>query len=485
MQVGIVVLLLLASITVVYTILRRLRAQNRKPKYIPTSFLKQRWYSWSPRTKYGQVVSNERTHNLSRNLSTTNTSYNPTSNDTEETAATAAAAAGIDRNTSVRSVMTLPAYSQSPKESEQVIGREGERAGMDTVVEFPEDPAEEEARREEEMESLYQIRQARRQEMADREQRRQERREARARGDWVRLEQLTRESRARAAAARLGTASANGSSTNISAATLLVEHMSHGRERRVSAVTYASLGRVRHDGTRLRANSDESERGALLGGAAPMGEGERQGRNRADSGASSLISTLPRPHFRDRSTSSILSVSTTASELENRSAARPTPPSTRDGAASVQEPRTSEGSDPAGTGTSNSSPTAPRFTPDASTGSDDVGESNIPAPAGSEPPRYEQLEWGDAPAYESPVSPINDDDRAASPNLDPPIHQQSATYLTVEQPGSQQSSGLARVPSRAPRLPTFESLPSISVEGATEPNTPASATGRWHDDHDN
>src|SRR5271155_1825429 len=166
MQVGIVVLLLLASITVVYTILRRLRAQNRKPKYIPTSFLKQRWYSWSPRTKYGQVGSNERTHNLSRNLSTTNTSYNPTSNDTEETAATAAA--GIDRNTSVRSVMTLPAYSQSPKESEQVIGREGERAGMDTVVEFPEDPAEEEARREEEMESLYQIRQARRQEIADR-----------------------------------------------------------------------------------------------------------------------------------------------------------------------------------------------------------------------------------------------------------------------------------------------------------------------------
>ena len=72
-----------------------------------------------------------------------------------------------DRNTSVRSVMTLPAYSQAPKETEQVIGREGERAGMDTVVEFPEDPAEEEARREEEMESLYQIRQARRQEVAE------------------------------------------------------------------------------------------------------------------------------------------------------------------------------------------------------------------------------------------------------------------------------------------------------------------------------
>ena len=119
------------------------------------------------------------------------------------------------------------------------------------------------------------------------------------------------------------------------------------------------------------------------------------------------------------------------------------------------------------------------------TGSDDVGESYIPAPAGSEPPRYEQLEWGDAPAYESPVSPITDDDRAASPNLDPFIRRQSAPSPTVEQPGSQQSSGLTRVPSRAPRLPAFESLPSINVEGATEPNTPASTTGQWHDVHDN
>lgn len=463
--------------------LRRLRAQNRKPKYIPTSFLKQRWYSWSPRSKYGQVVTNERTHDRSRNLSTTNTSYNPTSNDTEDTAATAAVAAGVDRNTSVRSVMTLPAYSQSPKETEKVIGREGERAGMDTVVEFPEDPAEEEARREEEMESLYQIRQARRQEIADRERRRQERREARARGDWARLEELTRESRARAEGARLGATAANGSSTNVSAATLLAEHQSRGRARRVSAVTYASLGHVRHDGTRVRANSDESERGALLGAAAPMGEGEGQRRNRANSGASSHFSTLPPPHFRDRSTSSVLSISTTASDLANRSPARPTPPSTRDGAASSREPRSSQGSDPAGTGTSDSSPTVPRFTPEASTGSDDAAESFVLAPAGSEPPTYEQLAWGDAPAYESPVSPIDDDDRAASSNEHELVHPQSSTSRTAEQPGNQRSSGLSRVPSRAPRLPTFETLPSISVEGATEPNTPAS-TREWDDAHE-
>jgi hypothetical protein len=372
-----------------------------------------------------------------------------------------------------------------------VIGREGERAGMDTVVEFPEDPAEEEARREEEMESLYQIRQARRREIADREQRRQERREARARGDWARLEELTRESRARAESARLGSTPANGSSTTLSAATLLVEHQSRGRERRVSAVTYASLGHVRHDGTRVRANSDESERGALLGSAAPMGEREGQrggqreghGRTRADSGASSVLSTLPQPHFRDRSTSSVLSISTTASDLENRPSARPTPPSTRDGVPSIREPRSSEGSDPAGTGTSDSSPTAPRFTPEASTGSDDVGESYLHAPADSEPPTYEQLEWGDAPAYESPVSPVSDGDDAVSNNLDERVRRRSANSLIAEQQESLQPSTPTRVPSRAPRLPTLEILPSISVEGATEPNTPASTTG-WEHAHD-
>src|SRR5437762_7384266 len=126
-------MVLLILMTILYMVLVRLRAQNRKPKYIPTSYLKERWHSWVPRTTYGQVFSGQRTYERSRNLSTTNTSYNPGGNDSEETAATAAAAAGVDRNTSVRRVMTLPVYSQSPKETEQVIGREGERAGMDTV----------------------------------------------------------------------------------------------------------------------------------------------------------------------------------------------------------------------------------------------------------------------------------------------------------------------------------------------------------------
>lgn len=463
------ILVVLISTFVLYIVLRRLRARNSKPTLIPTSFLKKKWYSWSPRSKYGPVAPNDR----SGNLSTTNTSYNPTSNEAEENAAQTAVGAGVDRNTSVRSVMTLPPYSQSPKETEQVIGREGERGGMDTVVEFPEHPDEEETRRDEEMESLFQIREARRREIAEREARRNERREARARGDWARLEQLTRESRARTEAARLGSAAANASNTNLSAATLLAEHQSRGRERRVSAVTYASVGQVRHDGTRLRANSDESERGGLLDGAAPMGEGEGRNRNRAASGASSLNSTLPRPHFRDRSTSSVLSISTTGSDFENPRPARPTPPSIGDG-----EPRSSNGSDPAGTGpgTSESSPTANRFTPTASSGSDDIGDSHIPAPIGSEPPTYEQLEWGDAPAYESPVRDRNEN---VASNLDNLLVKQSSSQSDADAiPSSSQSRPLpGRVPSRAPKLPQLETLPSINVDGPTEPNTPATTPG--------
>ena len=357
--------------------------------------------------------------------------------------------------------MTLPSYAPTPRETEQVIGREGERAGMDTVVEFPETVGETEQRREEEMESLFQIRQARRQEIAERDQRREARREARATGDRARLEELTRESRARAEAARLGREGANGSTTNLSAAVLLAEHQSRGRDRRVSEVTYASVGNVRHDGSRLRANSNESERGGLLDGAAAMGETE--GRNRAGSGGSSIFG-LPRPHFRDRSTSSVLSISTTASDLENRPPIQTTPPSTRDGGGSSRGQRNSDESEPSAPNTSNSShssPTAIRLTPEASAGSDDVGEPAIPLPE-HEPPTYEQTEWGDAPAYTSPVL-----DRSNSRAF------AEASRARTEDAENRRRQGLpARINTHAPRLPQIDTLPSIEVDPATEPSTP-------------
>ena len=257
--------------------------------------------------------------------------------------------------------MTLPPYSQSARETEEVIGREGERAGMDTVVEFPETTNEEEARREEEMESLYQIRQARRREIAERDERRRQRRLARNRGDWERLNELRQESRARAAATTLANDQLNDPNYNLSAATMLAEHQSRGRERRISSVAYASVGQVRHDGSRLRANSDDSERGGLLRGAAPMGED--QGRNRATSDAT--LSTLGRSHLREVSTSSAVSVSSNGSDAEPPDVGQATPPS------SQARQRTSN-SDQQHSGTSNSSPTTQRFTPEDSTGSDEV-----------------------------------------------------------------------------------------------------------------
>ncbi|KAF2867198.1 hypothetical protein BDV95DRAFT_186950 [Massariosphaeria phaeospora] len=164
--------------------------------------------------------------------------------------------AEVDRHTSVRSVMTLPPYAPTAREDERILGREGERAGIDTVVEFPETNDEEEGRRDDEMESLYQIRLARRVEAREREARRQERRDARARGDHSALAEIRR--RAESAAEE-----------SFSQA-LIAAHQTRDRDRRVSSVQYGDLGVARHDGTRLRANSSESDHRPLLGSAASI-----------------------------------------------------------------------------------------------------------------------------------------------------------------------------------------------------------------------
>lgn len=441
------IIFLITLLVVTYTFARRYRIQNRSPKYIPGSYLKQKWFAWTPRSKYGQVGDGESGRNPSLSA---NTAYNTAARETGEAAATTDR---VDRHTSVRSVMTLPPYSHAPRETEEVIGREGERDGLDMVVEFPETQEDEEHEREQQMESLYQIRLARRQEIADREARRQARREARAAGDYATLEQLRRESQQRAQGTSLAN-SANGVAS-VSAATLLAEHQSRGRDRRISEVTYASVGRVRHDGTRLRANSDDSESGLLESAA---GMGEHGGRSRGNSDAPSLGSTLEQPHFRDRS-GSALSISTMASDLDHHIPGTATPPSTSRNA------RGSADSDPATSGTSNSSPQASRFTPDASTGSDDVGEVRVLESVDTPlPPDYEHLDWGDAPAYtEAEIR------RRESVRLEQQAHRASVRHS--------RASGLGRIPSTAPQLGL--ELPDIHIEGATEPNTPITPSGEF------
>ncbi|KAF2643014.1 hypothetical protein P280DRAFT_242071 [Massarina eburnea CBS 473.64] len=197
--------------------------------------------------------------------------------------------AGVDRNTSVRSVMTLPAYAPVARENERILGREGERGGIDTVVEFPETNDDEEERREGEMESLYQIRVARRAEAREREERREARREARMRGDQQALADIRRRTEQAAEESR--------------SQLLIAEHQGMNRDRRVSSVQYGDLGVARHDGTRIRANSTESDNRPLLDSAASI-SGSRAGGN----------NNLNTHHQRGASASSVLSVSSRGSE---------------------------------------------------------------------------------------------------------------------------------------------------------------------------
>lgn len=165
----------------------------------------------------------------------------------------------VNRNTSVRSVMTLPAYRPQAAETEQVLGREGERGGIDTVVEMP-TAEDEEAMREEEMEALYQIRLARRRQIAEREERRQERREARERNDNRALAELRQR-------ARLANEQGN---RDLGELRDQHDNARQIRQRAVSSVSYADLGVVRADGTRLRADSVDSEQMGLLSDAASI-----------------------------------------------------------------------------------------------------------------------------------------------------------------------------------------------------------------------
>lgn len=197
-----------------------------------------------------------------------------------------ASQSNVNRNTSVRSVMTLPAYRPQAIESEQVLGREGERAGIDTVVEMP-TAEEDEMMREEEMEALYQIRVARRRQIAEREERRQERREARERQDTRALSDIRQRARTAAEQAQREVEE------------LRDQHdaVRQVRQRAVSSVSYADVGLVRADGTRLRANSNESERMGLLSDAASIALSTRE----------SNMSLL---HRRQPSANSVLSIDT-------------------------------------------------------------------------------------------------------------------------------------------------------------------------------
>lgn len=351
----VVVLATLFLLGLLFFYLRVVRHKHPDPKYIPTSFLKSFWRSWTPKNKYGRVLrNNEGTSLGDRSDHDRSSAYSiPIQQADHSTEANEMASSTdrVDRHTSVRSVITLPPYRVAPLPSEQLIAREGERAGVDTVVEYPETAAEEEARREEDMESLYQIRQARRREINDREERRRERAAAREAGDWARLEQLRLQShaRARARADSAGSSVSSMAGAVVTASALIAEHQARAasRERRVSSVSYASLGLARHDGSRIRADSVESDHRPLLDSAASFGGHDRSApSSRRGSGLFQTSTFAPHPQIqRDMSANSALSGESDArdtpqtSNEERSSGSDPavlTPSSTNEHSASPQ-----------------------------------------------------------------------------------------------------------------------------------------------------
>jgi len=337
---------------------------------------------------------------------------------------------GVRRETSVRSVITLPPYSANPKPEEQIIAREGEREGMDVVVEFPETAEEEEARREELMESLYQIRVQRRQEHAEREARRQARREARQRGDFIRLEELRLQSTIRD---RSRSEARRNNSRNQSATTLLAEHQSRGRDRRIASVNYAALGRVRHDGSRLRNNSSDSDNRPLLQSSGDGSTGELA-------------------HYRGESYSSLVSGSSVTSDGDTL-----TP---------VVSQRQSMHS---ARSRSNSRP-------------ESISEEELDTTGAPPPPEYDFLDWGEAPAYSSPVVAQFGSDARGSRNLTGEAGQttgsnENETRDEQDETAQINETSQSTERSRPPQLPQLSLLPTIQVDvaspiGDLTPTTP-------------
>lgn len=329
-------------------------------------------------------------------------------------------ATAVDRNTSVRSVLTLPAYRTKPNENEQVLGREGERAGMDIVVDMP-TAEEQEALRENEMETMYQIRVARRSQLAERDERRQLRREARARGDAVALRELNE--RARAAS----------QSNVVSDLREEQQRIRNQRSRAVSSVSYAELGVASNDGTRVRANSQESERVGLLSDAASI--------------ALSARSPSALSHRRDRSASSVLSFDSNQDF--------PSPGLPRSGATTPRRfsNRQAEGS-------AGSSPEI--------IGEADLGEVEMPL---HDPPGYDDVSLSDARS--GATTPVNihgpppeypgtmERDRRLSAHVAGVVDNVGADGDL----GSRSSSRLSRNSSASSSRPTpFPRLPSISMD---------------------
>ncbi|POS78782.1 hypothetical protein DHEL01_v202826 [Diaporthe helianthi] len=366
---------------------------------------------------------------------------------------------GVNRNTSVRSVMTLPAYRPKAIETEQVLGREGERDGIDTVVEMP-TAEEDEAMREDEMDALYQIRLARRQQIAEREARREERRAARERHDHRALEDIR--DRARVASQQ--------AASQVEELRDAHEQIKQSRQRAVSSVSYADLGVVRADGTRLRANSAESERMGLLSDAGSI--------------ALSTHDSHTLQHSRQPSAQSVLSLDTFRT-TPGSSASRSGSPGFN-GGHSRQGSRSQLGEDlpRTGSGLSQRAGSSPELIDAAEA---DIGGNDMPPHS---PPRYDEVSLDElSPMHSHQSDPSASPSGTNTPYNEPPPDYPGRTHepegptqarqnrlsahmadLAEQQRAEGQGQGHTRTASRGvggvPQLPSLRlnRLPQIVVE---------------------
>ena len=224
-----------------------------------------------------------------------------------------------------------------------------------------------------------------------------QRQAAEGRGDSAALREIRARTRTRAA-------------TNTSAIQQLrqdVERIKDNHQRSVSSVSYDQLGIAHHDGTRIRANSNESERMGLLSDAASIA---------AVSTRSGAHSPRPPPHTRDRSVSSIGSIDS------DFPSPRLGPPSTRSRAGS--QPNTPRLSSGAGA-RAGSSPELVEA---------DLGDEHMP------PPEYEEVslddEDGDGSSANMRTS-LNNDSSNSLHRSTTPLHEPPPDY-----PGPYRSSSI-------------------------------------------
>ena len=255
----------------------------------------------------------------------------------------------VTRETSIRSILTLPAYRNKPNDNERVLGREGERDGVDVVVELP-TAEEQEAMREEEMEAMYQVRLARREQAAQREELRSQREEARRRGDHVAMAELRSQIRA-----------VSRDNTPVNELREAHQQVKTRRQRAVSSVSYHDLGVARHDGTRVRVSTDSERIGLLSDAASIIAPSTRS------------PSSLNTHHERQHSTSSFVSIDSDA----GTGAHSPAPP--RSGATT---PQPSSSYTRAGS--------SPEIIVEA-----DLGDTSMPHPDPNSPPDYEEVSLED------------------------------------------------------------------------------------------